>query len=79
MAELARAGDGEALGRLLDLVRPELELFLRLHRADRFRTRESVSDVAHSVCAECVAHLAAFAPRGPGSFRAWLRRLALHK
>ncbi len=75
----ARAGDWDALGRLLALVRPELEVFLRLHGAERFRSRESLADVVQSVFAECIAHVDDFVPRGDGSFRAWLRRVALHK
>ena len=45
LLQRARDGDAEAMGRLLTMVRPELELFLRLHGARRYPTRESVADV----------------------------------
>lgn len=75
----AQAGDRDAFARLLALVQPELEVFLRLHGAARYPSRESLADVVQSVFAECIEHVDAFAPRGDGSFRAWLRQVALHK
>lgn len=79
LAARAISGDQVACGQLLALVRPELEIFLRLHGAQRFRSRESVDDVVQSVFGECLASLPSFTPRGPGSFRGWLRCLALRK
>lgn len=79
LAARAAAGDQAACGELLALVRPELAIFLRLHGADRFRSRESIDDVVQSVFGECLTSLGRFRPRGPGSFRAWLRQLALRK
>lgn len=79
LAARAIAGDQVACGRLLGIVRPELAVWLRLHGADRFRSRESIEDVVQSVFGECLAALPNFVSRGPGSFRAWLRCLALRK
>lgn len=79
LAARASAGDQAACGQLLALVRPELTIFLRLHGADRFRSRESIDDVVQSVFGECLTALPRFTSRGPGSFRAWLRQLALRK
>ena len=79
LAARAAAGDQVACAHLLGLVRPELEIWLRLHGADRFRSRESVGDVVQSVFGECLGSLTSFTPRGPGSFRGWLRCLALRK
>lgn len=78
---LARAqrGDRDALGVLLAQLQPELEVYVRLNGAGRFRSRESVDDVTQSVFAECIAELGRFEDRGPGSLRAWLRRIALCK
>lgn len=79
LAESARNGDQEALGRLLQLMSPELEHFVRLHGAARLHPRESLHDLVQSICRECIEHVGEFSPRGAGSFRAWLRSIALHK
>ncbi|MFY9345779.1 MAG: RNA polymerase sigma factor [Planctomycetota bacterium] len=79
LAAQAAAGDRVAGGELLALVRPELAVFLRLHGAHRIRSRESIDDVVQSVFGECLLALPSFTSRGPGSFRGWLRCLALRK
>jgi RNA polymerase sigma-70 factor (ECF subfamily) len=72
----ARHGRAGALDELLGDGRAALERALELRVPSRLRARLDVSDVVQDALVDAFAHLDTFEPRGAGSFRAWLRRIA---
>lgn len=77
--ERAKAGDRDALERLLVDQLPSLRGFLRLRVGGRIRAKESCSDLAQSVCREALAELDEFEYRGEAAFRNWLFKRAQRK
>jgi RNA polymerase sigma-70 factor (ECF subfamily) len=72
----AKRGRAGALDELLGEGRGALERALAAKVPDRLRARLDVSDVVQDALVDACAHLETFEPRGTGSFRAWLRRIA---
>lgn len=72
LVQHASQGDRVALEELFERHFPELHAFLQLRMGRSLRARESVSDLAQSVCREVLADLADFEYRGERSFRKWL-------
>lgn len=72
----ARAGRREALEELLGRHRREIERGLDAKLPARLRPRVDVSDVVQDALLDAYRHLDAFEPRGVGSFRGWLRKIA---
>ncbi|MBK8976112.1 MAG: sigma-70 family RNA polymerase sigma factor [Planctomycetes bacterium] len=68
----AARGDRDALNALFERNLPVLEAFIRVRMGPALSARESVRDVAQSVCREAVADLARLEIRGEKEFRNWL-------
>lgn len=74
----ARAGDADALDRLLARYLPQLHAFVR-SRLGNLRQREESGDVVQSVCRQLMASRHTFEFQGEAPFRAWLFTAALNK
>lgn len=79
LVELATAGEPRAIESLVVHHLPHLQAFLRLRVGPGGGLRESVSDLAQSICADVLKDGADFEYRGEAAFRAWLYRRALFK
>lgn len=77
--EAARRGDPEAFEALFAGTMPALMAFLRSRLDGVVAARESIRDLAQSVCREALTDLEKLAWRGPEAFRAWLFVLATRK
>jgi RNA polymerase sigma-70 factor (ECF subfamily) len=75
----ARAGDHEAVDRLIEHYQPRLHAFVRLRLGNHLRAREATVDVVQSVCRELLAASPKFEFRGEERFRDWLFTAALNK
>src|SRR5437763_16427152 len=75
--DLARAGDGPALGRLLDSFRPYVRLVVRSVRRGRVPARLDDSDLIQDAMTEAHRAFGRFAGAGLPEFVAWLRAVAL--
>lgn len=74
-----RRGDRGALETVLQRHLPALHAWLERRAGAGLRTRESISDLAQSVCREVLHDLDDFEPRGEASFRNWLIQQAERK
>lgn len=79
LVDAARNGDRDALHTLLTQHLPTMVAFLRLQIGPGLRARESVHDLAQSVCVDILRDLDKFEFRGEPSFRRWLLVCALRK
>ncbi len=68
----AAAGDQDAINALFARNIPLLEAFIRMRAGRAIQMRESIRDVAQSVCREAVADLGRIELRGEKEFRNWL-------
>jgi RNA polymerase sigma-70 factor, ECF subfamily len=75
----ARRGDGEALGRLLELRRPALQHLARRQLDGRVAVRVAVSDVMQQTFLEAHRRFGQFAGRGEREWAAWLRAILEHR
>ena len=75
----ATLGEPRALAELLELHLPVLHTYLRLHAGPLLRARESIADLAQSVCREALESGDRFEFRGLPPFRKWLFQKALSK
>lgn len=75
----ARSGDAEAFATLFGRALPRLKAFIRLRAGGVVTARESVSDLAQSVCREVLQDLDDFEYRGEAAFRSFLLQRAIHK
>ncbi len=77
----ASRGDRAAVATLLERYLPDLQRYLDRHAARLVRERESIRDLAQSVCREVLEKLrdGRFAYRGEPEFRRWLYRAAVIK
>ena len=75
----SQSGDGVALETLVVRHYPMLRAYLRLNAGPAIRHRESVSDLAQSVCREVLRNAGRFEYMGESAFRAWLCEAALMK
>ena len=77
--DAALAGDRHALESLFGRNLPRLMAFIRLRMDRKVGARESVSDIAQSVCREVLADMDGFEERGDEAFRKWLFMQATRK
>lgn len=75
----ARSGDRVALDSLFARHLPALTAFLRCKVDGELAQRESIRDLAQSVCREVIADLEAIEYRGDEAFRGWLFLQATRK
>ena len=74
--EGVRAGDRQALGRLLLRHQPYLQRFIELRLGPKLRARFDPSDVVQEAQAEAVRRLPDYLEQPRLPFRLWLRQLA---
>jgi RNA polymerase sigma-70 factor (ECF subfamily) len=74
----ARAGDPEALGRLLDTFRPVLLAAAIAGWDDDLRAKAGASDLVQESLLEGQRDFAAFRGRGPDELLAWLKQILAH-
>ncbi len=79
LIERASAGDAVAVEALLTEHLPALRAFLRLKVGPGILARESMSDLAQSVCRDILENAARFRPGGEPEFRKWLFTTAMRK
>ncbi len=75
----ARTGDAQALTQLLKQHEQRLLTSIRAELRQRLRQRLESQDVLQQVYLDALHNLAQFVERGPDSFFAWLRRIALNR
>jgi RNA polymerase sigma-70 factor, ECF subfamily len=75
--ELARLGDSEALGRLLESYRPYIRLLVRGVRDPRLRARIDESDLIQDALVQAHRFFADFHGASVDEFLAWLRPVVL--
>jgi len=68
----AADGDAAAINVLFERNIPLLEAFIRMRAGKAIAMRESIRDIAQSVCREAVADLGRIEIRGEKEFRNWL-------
>jgi RNA polymerase sigma-70 factor (ECF subfamily) len=79
LLELARRGDGEALGRLLELHRAGLHHLAERQLGGRVAVRVAASDVIQQTFLEAHRRFGQFAGREEQEWAAWLRAILEHK
>lgn len=79
LIERARGGDQAAIDALLTAHLPAIQAVVRLKAGPGLLARESVSDLAQSVCREVLASLESFRHGDADAFRGWLHTLAIRK
>jgi RNA polymerase sigma-70 factor (ECF subfamily) len=78
LLQIARRGDAQALGELLELYRPYLSLLARL-RADRqLQSKLSDSDLVQDACLSAHRDFHQFMGKTEPEFTAWLRQIVAH-
>jgi RNA polymerase sigma-70 factor (ECF subfamily) len=75
----AAGGDESARDELLQRHLAGLRAFVRVRIGPLLRTKESSSDIVHSVCRELLEDLSGFEYRDEAGFRHWLYRRAENK
>jgi len=75
----ASYGNDVAIDALLERHLPGLRGYLRLKAGDLILAKESVSDLAQSVCREILQNLPVFEYKGEAAFRHWLYTKATNK
>jgi RNA polymerase sigma-70 factor (ECF subfamily) len=71
----ARAGDAEALGRLLDPFRPYLALLARLQVGRRLRGKVDPDDLVQEAFLKAHRHFPTFAGETEAELAGWLRQI----
>ena len=78
LVERFRKGDEEAFAALFAKYKPRLAVFIHYRLRPDVRTRVDVDDVLQEVFFAAAKDISGFAYRGPGSFFAWLVKIAEH-
>ena len=79
LVERVGNGDRDAVDPLLEKYLPGLRAFLRLRSGKLLRDKESVSDLAQSVCRDVIENLGRFRYTGEAAFKQWLFTTAARK
>jgi RNA polymerase sigma-70 factor (ECF subfamily) len=79
LLEGIRAGDPEALGRLLARYRPDLHAFVAHHLDPGLRARVDPSDVVQEAHLEVVRRMPDYLERLPMPFHLWVRKTAYER
>jgi RNA polymerase sigma-70 factor (ECF subfamily) len=74
----ARAGSGDALGRLLVTFRPYLLAIANEELGTELRAKGGASDLVQDTFAEALCGIGAFRGQSEGELVAWLRQILLH-
>jgi RNA polymerase sigma-70 factor (ECF subfamily) len=74
---LARGGNREALGRILDAVRDYLRQIAKRELPENLRAKEDASDLVQQTFAEASQSFGLFRGASPEEWEAWLRRILL--
>ena len=77
MVQRAKAGDGGALDRLFEAYAPALRSAIDANLSPEWRRLFDTDDVLVEALAEAYRSINAFEYRGPGSFLAWLKQIAM--
>jgi RNA polymerase sigma-70 factor (ECF subfamily) len=75
LLSLARAGDGPALGQLLELYRAYLGLLARTQISRRLQGKVDASDLVQEVFLRAHQHFPEFRGKSEGELLAWLRQI----
>jgi RNA polymerase sigma-70 factor, ECF subfamily len=75
LLELAKIGDGQALGQLLERYRNYVGLLVRLQVGRRLRTKVDVDDLLQEISLEIHRKIGLFRGRSEREFLTWIRRL----
>jgi len=76
LALRAKQGDEKALSALLEQAGQELHGYIEAQIATRFRGKFDAEDVLQVTFLEAFLRIGSLDVRGPGSFAAWIRRIA---
>ena len=76
LARLAQQGDEKALSILLERAGLELQAQIEMRMGTRYRGQFDADDVLQVTFLEAFLRIHSLDVRGPGSFTAWLRRIA---
>jgi RNA polymerase sigma-70 factor, ECF subfamily len=75
LLDLAKTGDGQALGRLLERYRNYVGLLVRLQVGRRLRTKVDIEDLLQEISLEIHRKISQFRGRSEREFLTWMRRL----
>lgn len=75
LLDAARAGNAQALGRLLDQFRPQFNEWAARQIRGRIRRRLDESDLAQQTCLQAVGQFEQFQGKDVEQFLAWLKRI----
>lgn len=78
LAHQAATGDSEALGQLMEIVRPYLLQIANNELDPRLRQKAGGSDLVQQTLLEAAESINEFGGNSPDSFLAWLRRILLN-
>ena len=78
LIERFRSGDEEAFAELFAKYRPRLAVLIHYKLSAELRERVEVDDILQEVFLAAASEMAKFTYRSPGSFMAWLARIADH-
>ncbi len=78
LIQLARRGDEQAIGELLELYRPYLSLLARLRADCQLQSKLSDSDLVQDACLSAHRDFRQFLGNTEPEFTAWLRQIVAH-
>jgi RNA polymerase sigma-70 factor (ECF subfamily) len=79
LLDQVRAGDGDALGQLLERYRPDLQAFIDFRLDPRLRARLDPSDIVQEAQLDVVRRIGDYLERRPMPFHLWVRKAAYQR
>jgi RNA polymerase sigma-70 factor (ECF subfamily) len=79
LLDQVRAGDGDALGQLLERYRPDLQAFIDFRLDPRLRARLDPSDIVQEAQFDVVRRMDDYLERRPMPFHLWVRKTAYQR